>query len=72
VLKQASVFAILASVYATLASRWGTDRGLWEKSLYYQKLFEKARERCRLSIDMGSDNISDITKLGGSIRLVRD
>ena len=72
VLKQASVFAVLASVYATLASRAESDESFWKKSLYYQKRFEKARERCRLSIDMGSDGISDVTKFGGSVGLVRD
>lgn len=72
VLKQASVFALLASVYATLASRAETDESFWKKSLYYQKQFEKARARCQVSIDAGSDGVSDVTRLGGSVRLVRD
>ena len=71
VLRKASVFAVIASVYAMLASK-AEDEGYWKKSLYYQKLFEKARERCRLSIDVGCDGVSDITKLGASVRLVRD
>lgn len=70
VLKRASVFAVVASVYAMLASKAG-DEGLWKKSLHYQKLFEKARERCRLSIDAGSDGTADLTK-GGAVKLVRD
>jgi len=52
VLRQASVYAVLASVYATLGSRAGGDDNFWKKSLHYQKLFEKAKERCRLSIDI--------------------
>ena len=71
VLRSASVFAVVSDVYATLASE-AEDENLWKKSLHYQKLFEKARERCRLSIDIGSDGIADITKLGGAVRLVRD
>ena len=71
VLKRASVFAIIASVYAMLASK-ADDENFWKKSLHYQGLFERARERCRLSIDAGSDGIADLTKSGASIKLVRD
>jgi hypothetical protein len=71
VLRRASVFAVISSVYATLASKAG-DENFWKKSLHYQKLFEKARERCQLSIDVGSDGVADITKVGASGRLVRD
>ena len=61
VLKQASVFAVLSSVYAMLASK-AKDENFWRKSLYYQKLFAKARGRCRLCIDTGSDGLADVTK----------
>jgi len=71
VLRTASVFAVISSVYAILASK-AEDENFWKKSLYYKTLFEKARQRCRLSIDVGSDKVADITKLGSSIRLVRD
>ena len=71
VLKSASVFAVISGVYAMLASK-AEDENFWKKSLYYQKLFEKARERCRLSIDVGSDGVADVTKFGASVRLVRD
>ncbi len=71
VLKQASVYAVIASIYATLGSR-SEDDGFWKKSLHYQKLFGKARERCRLSVDIDSDGYSDKTNIGGSVRLVRD
>jgi hypothetical protein len=72
VLRQASVYAILAGVYATLGSKAGGDDNYWKKSLHYRQLFEKAREKCRLSIDIGGDGISERTSFGGSIRLVRD
>ncbi|MCK5172394.1 MAG: hypothetical protein KAR47_03330 [Planctomycetes bacterium] len=72
VLRQASVYAVVSRVYVTLAGRAGGDEGFWKKSVYYQRLFEKARERCRLSVDAGGDGISDRTNLGGSVRLVRD
>lgn len=71
VLKQASVFAVISSVYATLASG-SNDKNLWSKSMHYRRLFEKARERCRLSIDVGSDGVADVTKIGGCVKLVRD
>lgn len=71
VLKRASVFAVLASVYAMLAGR-SDDENFWKKSLYYARLFEKARERCRLSIDFGSDGVADTTRIGASVKLVRD
>jgi hypothetical protein len=71
VLRRASVFAVIASVYAMLASK-AEDESFWKKSLHYRRLFEKARERCRLSIDVGSDGVADVTKVGASVRLVRD
>lgn len=71
VLKQASVFAVISSVYAMLASK-AEDENFWKKSLHYQKLFTGARGRCRLSIDVGSDGLADVTKIGASGRLVRD
>jgi len=71
VLKRASVFAVISSVYAMLASK-AKDENFWKKSLHYQKLFSKARGRCRLSIDIGSDGVVDVTKVGASGRLVRD
>lgn len=72
VLQQVSVYAIIAGIYATVAGPAETNDGFWTKSLHYQKLFEKAKERCRLSIDVGDDGTSDRTNIGGSIRLVRD
>jgi hypothetical protein len=71
VLKQASVFAILSGVYAMLADQ-SEDENFWKKSLYYRKLFERARERCRLSIDTDSDGVADITRTGGALSLRRD
>ena len=71
VLRRASVFAVISSVYAMLASK-AKDENFWKKSLYYQKLFARAKGRCRLSIDAGSDGSADVTKVGASGRLVRD
>ena len=71
VLKAASVFAIIATVYAMLAGN-SDEENFWKKSEHYQKLFEKARRRCRVSIDEGDDGVSDITKMGYSFRLMRD
>lgn len=71
VLRLASVFAVISSVYAMLAGKT-KDQNYWNKSLYYQKLSAKARGRCRLSIDVGTDGLADVTKIGASGRLVRD
>jgi hypothetical protein len=71
VLRLASVFAVISIAYAMLAGK-AQDENYWKKSLHYQKLFAKARGRCRLSIDVGSDGLADVTKVGASGRLVRD
>jgi hypothetical protein len=71
VLRLASVFAVISCVYASLASK-AKDENFWKKSVYYQKLFAAAKGRCRLSIDVGSDGLADVTKVGASGRLVRD
>lgn len=71
VLRLASVFAVISSVYAMLAGKT-RDQNYWNKSLYYQKLFAKARGRCRLSIDVGTDGLADVTKIGAAGRLLRD
>ncbi len=71
VLKRASVFAVVSSVYAMLASK-AANKNFWKKSLYYKRLFQKARERCRLSIDIDGDGVADIAKVGSSVRLARD
>jgi hypothetical protein len=71
VLKQVSAYGILAKVYATLSN--GSDEDSFRaKSMHYQRLFEKARVRCRISIDINGDGIGDSTNIGGSVRLVRD
>ncbi len=70
-LRRASVFLVISGVYATWANRIASE-GHWRKSLHYRQLFEKARQRCRLSIDLGTDGIADIARLGGAIKLLRD
>jgi hypothetical protein len=71
VLRSASVFAVISTVYAMLAGKT-EDENFWKKSQHYQKLFEKARERCLLSIDTDGDGTSDTAKSGASGKLVRD
>lgn len=71
VLRQASIFAVLSSVYAMLAGK-ADNENFWKKSLYYQKLFTKAKEQTRLSLDLGSDGVVDISQIGVSGRLIRD
>ena len=66
-----SAFAVISGVYASLASG-EEDENFWQKSMYYRRLFEKARNRCRLSIDSSGDGIADIVKNGGALHLLRD
>jgi len=71
VLRRASAFRVISDVYALWSN--GTEcEALWRKSLLYKQFFENARQRCRLSVDLGSDGVADITRVGGAIRLVRD
>ncbi len=71
VLRQASIYGVIASVYAMYACRTKDDN-FWSKSLYYRKLYNQAKARARLSIDAGSDGIVDVTQIGASGRLIRD
>lgn len=71
VLRRASVFAVVSAVYAMWASDAGSE-SLWTKSFHYRKLFEEARRQCRLSVDLGTDGIADVTAVGGVVKLVRD
>lgn len=70
-LRRTSVLLVISSVYATWAHR--VEGGCFlQKSLFYKQLFEKARQRCHLSVDLGSDGVADINRIGGVVRLVRD
>jgi hypothetical protein len=70
-LRRASVLLVISHVYKTWAGcREG--EGLSQKSRLYEQLYEKARQRCRVSVDLGSDGVPDIHRVGGVIRLVRD
>ena len=71
VLRRAATFAVIARVFAMWAGH-RDSQGLWSKGVHYRQLFEKARQRCRLSIDLGSDGVPDIVRIGGAIKLVRD
>ncbi|MFH1615028.1 MAG: hypothetical protein ABIG61_08095 [Planctomycetota bacterium] len=68
-LRRASVLATIASIYATLANRGTGKKEFWAKSLYYQKLFTEARERCRVVTGIGGS--IDRINVGGSLRLKR-
>lgn len=73
VLKQVSVFGVLSIVYATLAGRANEEKdNYWKKSNYYRQLYEKAMQRCRVCIDLGSDGVADSVRSGASVRLLRD
>ncbi|MBE0537435.1 MAG: hypothetical protein IH624_17365 [Phycisphaerae bacterium] len=71
-LRQASVYGVLANVYATCADGDRDAHGLWTKSRHYRQLYERARRRCRISIDAGGDGVIEKRIAGGSAALVRD
>jgi hypothetical protein len=70
-LRRVSAYAVISRVYAMWANQTDCET-FWRKSELYGQLSEDARQRCRLSVDLGSDGVVDITRLGGAIRLVRD
>ncbi len=70
-LRRTSALAVIAQVYSTWA-RGTRDECLLRKSEHYQDLFEKARQRCHLCVDLGADGVADICRVGGVVRLVRD
>ena len=70
-LRRASVLAVISKLYGD----WSTRREgecFCRKSVLYQQLFEKARQRCHLTVDLGADGVADVTRVGGAIRLIRD
>ena len=70
-LRRTSALAVIASVYRMWANHT-QDECLHRKSLLYEELYEKARQRCHVSADLGSDGIADVNRVGGVVRLVRD
>jgi len=70
-LRRASALLVISNVYATWAGR-GEGECFSRKSRLYRQLFEKARQRCHVSVDLGSDGIADIHRVGGVVRLIRD
>jgi hypothetical protein len=70
-LRRASALAVISAVYAMWAD--GTQQEChWQKSVLYRQLSEQARLRCHLSVDLDADGVTDITRVGGAMRLVRD
>ena len=70
-LRKASVLRVIAQVYTMWAGR-PAGECFRQKSLYYEQLYEKARQRCHVTVDLGGDGVADIARVGGVIRLVRD
>jgi len=71
VLKRASIFGVISRAYASLASEEDAEH-FFKKSHYYQTLYEKARERCRIDIDINGDGERDGSLGRGTGRLIRD
>ena len=70
-LRRASVLWVIAKAYAMWASR-PAGECFWRKALFYEQLYQKARQRCHVTVDLGGDGVADIARVGGAIRLVRD
>jgi len=70
-LRRASALRVIAKVYAMWASR-PAGECFWRKALFYEQLYQKARQRCHVTVDLGGDGVADLTRVGGAVRLVRD
>lgn len=70
-LRRASVFKVISAAYGAWSNA-ADGECFHRKSLLYQERFEKARQRCHLTVDLGNDGVADVTRVGGAIRLVRD
>jgi hypothetical protein len=69
-LRRVAVLGVLWRVYANWSG--GPDEMAFaNKSLFYGGLFEKARQRCRLTVDLGADGVAQVTRVGSAIRLIR-
>jgi len=69
-LRRLSVYGVLANVYAMWAGAEREDR-YWQKHRYWRQMYERARQRCRVRLDVGGDGVADVVRLGGCGRLVR-
>ncbi len=69
-LRPAEVFAILADVYGCRAIA-GSPAD-WDKAEYFRRMYERARERCRLWLDDDGDGFGDTVIDGGSMRARRE
>jgi len=70
-LRRAAVLRVIARVYALWANQPAGDH-FWRKALFYEQLYEKTRQRCRVTVDLGGDGVADLARAGGTIRLIRD
>lgn len=68
--RMAEVYSILADVYGCRAVAGSPDD--WDKAEYFRRMYERARERCRLWIDGDEDGQGDTVTDGGSMRLRRE
>ncbi len=70
-LKQASIFSILSSLYSRFASDPKDPNGYWRKASYYQQLFNTARVKVRIEIDLNQNGQPEKHLRGGSVTLQR-
>jgi len=71
VLKEVCAFGVIASAYSMLATNVGGEQ-FWNRSMHYEGLHEKGKERCRVALDVNGDGIADSVRFGGCGRLIRD
>jgi hypothetical protein len=69
-LRLAEVYSILADVYGCRAIS-GSPAD-WDKAEYFRRIYERARERCRLWLDGDDDGQGDTVIDGGTLRLHRE
>jgi hypothetical protein len=69
--RQVCAFGVIAAAYAMPANKPGGEQ-FEEKARHYERLFEKGKERLRVSLDTDGDGVADEMRFGGCGRLVRD
>lgn len=69
-LRPAEAYAILADVYGCHAVAGSPED--WDKAEYFRRMYERARERCRLWLDDDGDGFGDTAIDGATMRARRE
>ena len=70
-LRQVCIYAVVSALFAAQASS-NENLFYWQKSLYYQKLLNLARNLVKVKIDSNNDSYTDLVINGNTIKLRRN